>query len=64
MSNHLNLYREKHSGAKRIPDIAMNIFYSRVEAPSPEEGFDAIITTMPQLEFGSADDKALFLEWV
>lgn len=63
MSDHMNLYRERSKGVRRIPDVVLNTYYSRLEEPTTTEGFTEIIKLQPCLQFDSEEDRKLFLQW-
>jgi len=63
MCEHLNGYRIKVSNRLRVPNIAFNIYFSKLEAPGSEEGFNSTETRDISLRFEKESDKGLFLQW-
>ena len=62
MCDHLNIYRENVSKRKRVPDIALNIYFCRYVPPSIDEGFSEIVTVQPCLKLEN-ENRRLFLQW-
>lgn len=60
---HLNAYRSfGFNGDKRhVPDVAINMFFSRLEVPNEAEGFQSICTIpfVPQ-KFASEEEEKYF----
>jgi len=62
LAYHLNFYREKFEGTRRVPDVAYNQFKSKYDEPDLGEGFQEIkkINWIP--DFPTPKHKELFLE--
>jgi len=62
LSQHLNFYREKVEGTRRVPDIGFNQFKSKFQEPTTAEGFSEVIRINWIPDFPSENHKMLFLE--
>jgi len=62
--DHLNLFREAIGGKKRVPQIAYNMFKSKFEAPTEEEGFEEVKTINFIPKFDSEDEENLFNQFL
>jgi len=62
LAYHLNFYREKIEGTRRVPDVGYNQFKSKYQEPSTTEGFEEIkkINWIP--DFPTDNHRKLFLE--
>lgn len=62
VSHHLNFYREKIQGTRRVPDVGFNTYKAKYKEPNTEEGFVEVkkISFVP--DFASEEHKQLFLE--
>lgn len=63
LADHCNLFRERHSGVKRIPDIAYNMYRKNFEQPSANEGIEEVVKVPWVPTFDSDKDKDLFQHW-
>eukprot|EP01102_Stenamoeba_stenopodia_P003221 TRINITY_DN13157_c0_g1_i1.p1 TRINITY_DN13157_c0_g1~~TRINITY_DN13157_c0_g1_i1.p1 ORF type:complete len:571 (+),score=178.41 TRINITY_DN13157_c0_g1_i1:42-1754(+) len=60
--SHLNSFRERVSGVKRIPSVAYNMYRSKFDKPSKSEGFEEV-TEVPFIpHFKNDQQRAWFLE--
>jgi len=59
-AKHLNIFRCKKDGQKKVPDIAYNIYQKQFEKPSTMEGFTEVKEIKFVPNFQSANDEALF----
>ncbi len=62
LAHHLNFFREKIKGVRRIPDVGYNMFKKNFEEPSIDEGFDKVVKVNWIPEFESDEHKQIFLE--
>lgn len=60
LAQHLNFYRERVSGKKAVPDIAYNIYQSKYEEPTLEEGFTSIVRA-PFCPRFTEEEQAMFI---
>ena len=63
IANHLNFFREKLIGTRRIPDIGFNMFKSKFEEPSTDEGFEEVVVVKWFPHFSNEDEKKLFMQF-
>eukprot|EP01101_Sappina_pedata_P004778 TRINITY_DN206_c0_g1_i1.p1 TRINITY_DN206_c0_g1~~TRINITY_DN206_c0_g1_i1.p1 ORF type:complete len:433 (-),score=177.45 TRINITY_DN206_c0_g1_i1:147-1328(-) len=62
LAHHLNFYREKLQGVRRIPDVGYNMFKSKFESPNKAEGFTEIVEVEWAPKFEDDNEKRLFLQ--
>jgi bifunctional polynucleotide phosphatase/kinase len=58
---HINIYRER-IGGKRIPDVAINTYYSKLDEPNMDEGFNEIINVEFIPKFKSKREFCMFVQ--
>ncbi len=65
LAHHLNLFRQTQSEGKqrRVPDVGFNVFKSKFEEPSLNEGFSVIEKIDFKPEFDCEADEKLFEQW-
>ena len=64
LSKHMNYYRSIKTNQERVPDIAYNIFKSKFEYPTLDEGFKEIKVINPIIEFENEKDKKDFFKYL
>jgi bifunctional polynucleotide phosphatase/kinase len=62
IAEHMNAFREKVTGKKRIPALVYNIYYKKFVAPDISEGFSEVIR-LPFMLVSDPELMPLFLEW-
>jgi len=62
LAHHLNFYREKIAGVRRIPDVGYNVFKSKFQEPTTNEGFTEVIKIDWIPDFENDHHKKLFLQ--
>lgn len=60
---HLNLLREEMHHVKRVPDVALNTFNSRLVQPTVKEGFSEVTVIPFKIRFDKPQHRELFLKW-
>ncbi|CBK24580.2 uncharacterized protein [Blastocystis hominis] len=63
LANHLNIFRSFGFGTtqRKVPRVAMNVFFSRYETPSESEGFFAVVQIPFQMKkFASKEEEEAF----
>jgi bifunctional polynucleotide phosphatase/kinase len=65
LANHLNLTRQNQTDGRvrRVPDVGYNVYKKKFEAPSEDEGFDAIVNVPFEPKFDSKRDEEIFKQW-
>eukprot|EP01091_Cochliopodium_minus_P020133 TRINITY_DN869_c2_g1_i1.p1 TRINITY_DN869_c2_g1~~TRINITY_DN869_c2_g1_i1.p1 ORF type:complete len:412 (+),score=131.78 TRINITY_DN869_c2_g1_i1:64-1299(+) len=63
IADHMNFFREKLIGTRRVPAIGFNMFKSKFEEPSTDEGIDEIIIVKWFPHFDKEEHKKLFLQF-
>lgn len=63
VANHLNYYRERLGTSAHVPRIAYAVFKKQYEAPTPAEGFTAVIERPLVLKFPDEHSKRLFFQY-
>eukprot|EP00008_Paramoeba_atlantica_P011840 CAMPEP_0201490512 /NCGR_PEP_ID=MMETSP0151_2-20130828/26603_1 /ASSEMBLY_ACC=CAM_ASM_000257 /TAXON_ID=200890 /ORGANISM="Paramoeba atlantica, Strain 621/1 / CCAP 1560/9" /LENGTH=399 /DNA_ID=CAMNT_0047876501 /DNA_START=84 /DNA_END=1283 /DNA_ORIENTATION=- len=60
IAEHMNILREKQGGTKRVPQIAYNMFKSKFQEPSKQEGFSSVVKVEFGVDFDSEEKKKEF----
>ena len=65
LSKHLNMFRQNttNGAQRRVPDVGYNVFKSKFQEPSLEEGFSEIQKVIFVPEFTNDHQKKLFMMW-
>jgi hypothetical protein len=58
----MNAYRAKSGAISAVPEIAYNIFNSKFQEPSKNEGISEVIKIQPTFEFSSQEELKKFLQ--
>lgn len=63
LAQHLNAFRERTQGVKKIPKIAYAMYKKQYEEPQTSEGFTQITSVPFALKFDTPEEAALFKQF-
>lgn len=64
IAHHMNVFRERVTGVKRIPEIAYNIYFKKYVEPRLDEGFTEVKhVAFSVIPFEDKSKEWLFLQW-